>query len=184
VLTTHPLNGKIVELLRGFTSLDSIGAWLLWGVFLFIQNLVFTMVSRARNSGSLSRHAKAAVFSNAIYFVNLLYAIKLSEYISGKFGLLAAVALVLFYTAFTLAGSVYAHYRSLKSEKGANAVGYNKKYAQIPVEEWNEMKNNLTLATQILKDRGQVENVPAIAETVSYCVSQIPPAKPGQGMKI
>ena len=42
--------------------------------------------------------------------------------------------------AFTLLGSLVAHYWSLKNEKGKAAVGANKKYAQIPVEEWEQVK--------------------------------------------
>ncbi len=38
-----------------------------WAVFLLIQNASFTFVSRARNSGSYSLHAIAAVCSNGIW---------------------------------------------------------------------------------------------------------------------
>ena len=60
--------------------------------------------------------------------------------ISGQFGLARAIFAVLFYTVFTMAGSIYAHYRSLRKEKGATAVGASKRYAQIPVEEWEQVK--------------------------------------------
>ena len=50
----------------------------------------------------------------------------------------------LYYTAFTMAGSIWAHYRRLKKESGANAVGANKKYVQITVEEWANFKDDFT----------------------------------------
>jgi hypothetical protein len=49
----------------------------------------------------------------------------------------------LFYTACTVTGSVLAHYGALRTEKGKGSVGANKKYAQIPVEEWESVKRFL-----------------------------------------
>ncbi len=41
-----------------------------WFILLIVQNAAFTLVSRARNSGSYSYHALAAVFSNGIWFAS------------------------------------------------------------------------------------------------------------------
>lgn len=117
--------------------------WLTWAVVLLAQNFSFTFVSRARNSGSLSRHIKASLMSNGVWFLSQIFAINtITAIITGKLGIGLAVLAGLFYTAFTVVGSILAHYISLKTEKGSGAVGANKKFAQIPVEEWQLMKND------------------------------------------
>jgi hypothetical protein len=63
--------------------------------------------------------------------------------LSGKFGVGEAIFAGVFYTAFTLLGSLVAHYWALKSEKGHGAVGANKKYAQITNEEWEQVRRKL-----------------------------------------
>lgn len=120
------------------TGIDS---WVLWAVVLVFQNFAFTYVSRARNSGSLMRHMKAGFFSNGVWFASQTIILsKLMEYISGKHGIWFAVGTGLYYTAFTLTGSVLAHYSSMQSEKGKAAVGANKAYAQIPTKDWDDAK--------------------------------------------
>jgi hypothetical protein len=115
--------------------------WLLWAGFLVIQNISFTYVSRARNSGSLFRHIKAAIFSNGIWFVSQSVLLgPLFDYITGKHGWRYQLLAGLLYTTSTVGGGILAHYMALKTEKGKAAVGANKKYAQIPVAEWEEMK--------------------------------------------
>jgi hypothetical protein len=98
------------------------------------------MVSRARSSGSLKRHVVAALQSNGVWFLQTIFVFSAFQNImSGKYGWPLTLAAVGMYTGFTMLGSVYAHYRALQKEKGHTAVGFNKKYAQIPVEEWNEV---------------------------------------------
>mgnify|MGYP001600107197 CR=1 FL=1 len=119
-------------------------SWAAWAVILIIQNFSFTYVSRARNSGSLGRHLRAAIVSNGVWFVGAAIVFsKLYDYMTGKFGLAMAIATGIFYTIFTVAGSLIAHYWSLRTEKGRAAVGANKKYAQVTVEEWQEVKEVL-----------------------------------------
>ena len=55
----------------------------------------------------------------------------------------------LYYTVFTVAGCIYAHYVSLKKEKGATAVGANAKYAQIPAEDWQYFQRVLEEAKRV-----------------------------------
>jgi hypothetical protein len=122
----------------------SVSGWFLWGVILILQNFAFTFVSRARNSGSLKRHLIAGFFSNGVWFVSQLFIFsKMFDILTGKYGILSAVATGLFYTGLTLTGSLLAHFWALHSEKGASAVGSNKKYAQIPVDEWNQIKEKV-----------------------------------------
>lgn len=118
-----------------------IGNWFLWAVILFAQNVSFTYVSRARNSASLKRHLIAAQFSNGIWFTSQLFLFgTFLSLMSGKFGLLRAIMTGVFYAVFTTAGSLTAHWWSMKSEKGKSAVGASSKYAQIPIAEWEEIK--------------------------------------------
>jgi uncharacterized membrane protein YhaH (DUF805 family) len=99
--------------------------WLLWALMLFAQNASFTWTSRARNSSSVAYHAIAAVFSNGIYFVNLIFATDilvaaLRAHDTGR--LMAAAAL---YTACTVSGSVAMHHFLMKKvEKGKRKVGH------------------------------------------------------------
>ena len=111
--------------------------WLIWALILFFQNISFTYVSRARSSGSLSRHLKASIFSNGIWiFSQIIMLGPMFDYLTGKHGLVNQVAAGAVYTLSTVSGSLFAHYLAMKTEKGKNAVGYSAKYAQIPVKEW------------------------------------------------
>lgn len=142
-----------------------IDAWILWAAILVFQNFAFTFVSRARNSGSVLRHLKAGFLSNAVWFAS--QAIMLGEmfgYITGKHGMPIAFATGAFYTAFTLAGSVLAHYFALQTETGKSAVGANKKYAQIAAEEWEEAK---TLLSNLASLANQIVVTPPLMQRVS-----------------
>lgn len=99
-------------------------SWALWGLFLLIQNASFTFVSRARNSGSYTLHAAAAVCSNGIWiasqFVSL--GIIVDAIKTGTWG--ERVRIGLFYTTFTVAGSVLMHWVGVNFiEKGKRKVG-------------------------------------------------------------
>lgn len=112
-------------------------SWAAWAAVLFFQNISFTYVSRARSSGSIKRHAKASVFSNGIWiFSQILMLGPMFDILTGKHGHVQQVAAAMLYTASCLGGSLFAHYWALRTEKGKDAVGFNKKYAQIPVEDW------------------------------------------------
>lgn len=118
--------------------MHGITSWVLWGIVLVAQNWAFTFVSRARNSGSVKRHMVAAIFSNGIWFVSQFFIFtKMFAMMTGKYGVSMAIFTGVYYTGLTLAGSILAHYIALKTEKGKSSVGANKKYAQIPVEQWN-----------------------------------------------
>ena len=122
----------------------SIYSWLLWGFILILQNFAFTAVSRARNSGSLARHAIAGIFSNGVWFVSQIFIFnQMFSMMTGKYGLKMAIFTGFYYTALTLSGSILAHYYALKTEKGKSAVGANSKYAQITKEEWADVLNKL-----------------------------------------
>lgn len=115
--------------------------WVFWAIILIAQNFAFTFVSRARNSGSLSRHAIAALFSNGIWFAQFGFAVSaFMSILSGKYGWRMAIFAGLYYTIFTVTGSLLAHYYALRTEKGKAAVGASKKYAQITTEEWDKVK--------------------------------------------
>ena len=114
--------------------------WAAWAAILTIQNFSFTLVSRARNSGSPMRHVVASVFSNGVWFLSqtLIFA-QMMKILNGEYGVSMAVFAGLFYTTFTVIGSVAGHYFSLKTEKGKGAVGASNKYAQITKREWADL---------------------------------------------
>lgn len=99
-------------------------SWAIWAVVLLIQNASFTLVSRARNSGSIKFHAVASVFSNGVWFVSQIIVVDkiVTALKSGNIPLLAFTAA--FYTLFTVIGSISMHYISMNYiEKGKRAVG-------------------------------------------------------------
>lgn len=101
--------------------------WIGWALLCIAQNFAFTFVSRARNSGSLRKHMVAGLFSNGIWFVGQLFAVSaFMSILSGHFGLGLAVLAGIYYTLFTLTGSLMAHQYALKTEKGTARVGAHK----------------------------------------------------------
>jgi hypothetical protein len=132
------------------TFLNNPSSWGFWGAWSFAlvwQNYSFTRVSRARNSASLKAHAIASLQSNSAWFLQSLFVYSaFMNILTGHAGVIKAIGAGLFYTALTMSGSVYAHYVSLKKEKGKTAVGANNKYAQVPVEEWEYFKRVLEQA--------------------------------------
>jgi hypothetical protein len=131
----------IISLVPKAMSLGGAIMWLMWPLVLLAQNFAFTFVSRARSSASLLRHAKASLMSNGIWIVSQGILLgPMIEYITGKHGVGKMVFAELMYTTSTMAGSLYAHWHALRTEKGKDAVGANKRYAQIPNEEWARVK--------------------------------------------
>lgn len=98
--------------------------WLGWAILLIAQNFAFTMVSRARNSGSLSYHAICAVFSNGIWIFSqtIVISLLLEALATGSAIYIAKVGI--FYTIFTVTGSLAAHkFARTVVEKGKRKVG-------------------------------------------------------------
>ncbi len=127
--------------------------WLVWSAILFAQNISFTYVSRARSSGSILRHLKASVFSNGIWiFSQIIMLGVMFDNLTGKHGLATQLTAAAVYTVACVSGSLFAHWLAMKTEKGKNAVGYNKKYAQIPVEEYDLLKSTVVAARQSAAD--------------------------------
>jgi hypothetical protein len=93
-----------------------------WFFLLVVQNAAFTLVSRARNSGSYGYHALAAVFSNGVWFASQFLLIGMVA----KPGMPAAEAFKLgaIYVAATVTGSVLMHWFSVNFlERGKRKVG-------------------------------------------------------------
>lgn len=98
--------------------------WLLWAFMLLLQNASFTLVSRARNSGSLTFHAIAAVGSNGVFILTQLVALDKLMTVLKHPTPLSVLGIFAFYTSFTVLGSVMMHYISMKYiEKGKRKVG-------------------------------------------------------------
>jgi hypothetical protein len=107
--------------------------WLMWALLLIAQNAAFTWVSRARNSGSLSYHALASVFSNGIWIFSqaIIINFMISAINSGDWSKIAFTGL--YYTGFTVTGSVSMHaFLRAKVEKGSRRVGAYAAGTQAP----------------------------------------------------
>ena len=99
--------------------------WILFALLLVSQNFSFTVVSRARNSGSDWFHAGAAVFSNGIWVVvNFILFQGWNKVLEqDSTALMAAVAG--FYIVFTVVGSVFGGKISRRFfESGKRKVGH------------------------------------------------------------
>lgn len=128
------------------TDYHSINFWIFWAALLVAQNVSFTFVSRARNSGSVSRHMIAALISNGVWFLSQVFAVgTITAILTGKLGSAAAMGAGAFYTAFTLLGSLVGHKISLRTEKGASMVGANTKYAQISIKDYERIQKVLSI---------------------------------------
>lgn len=79
-----------------------------------LQNAAFTWVSRARNSGSYSYHALAAVFSNGIWLIVIRQVVMNFD----------NIGIQIAYLIGAVTGSVAMHFISVKYlEKGKRKVG-------------------------------------------------------------
>ena len=97
--------------------------WILWAMLLIIQNFSFTLVSRARNSSSLGYHAIAALFSNGVWFLSQFILIASITDAIKNASISYAVMLGVFYTTFTIVGSVSSHWFSMRFlERGKRRV--------------------------------------------------------------
>lgn len=88
-----------------------------------IQNAAFTAVSRSRNSGDVRHHAKWAVASNGLWFLNqvLIVGAIWSAIETAQWQFILAAGVV--YVAATTIGSVWMMHRMLKTESGKRRVG-------------------------------------------------------------
>lgn len=99
-------------------------SWIVWAIALVCQNASFTMVSRARNSGSVKYHALAAVLSNGIYFLVLAVAVDKINAARASHSWPLFLGTAAWYTAWTVVGGVTMHSFLLRYvEKGARRVG-------------------------------------------------------------
>ena len=97
---------------------------LIWALVLLIQNASFTLVSRARNSGSIKFHAAAAVASNGVWFASQFIVIASIVDVIKKSDVLLGLGYGAWYTLWTVLGSISMHYISMKwLEKGKRKVG-------------------------------------------------------------
>lgn len=93
-----------------------------WFLLLVVQNAAFTLVSRARNSGSYGFHALAAVFSNGVWFASQFILIGMVA--KPGMGWAEASKLGAVYIGATVLGSVLMHWVSVNYlESGKRKVG-------------------------------------------------------------
>lgn len=75
----------------------------------FLQNAIFTIVSRSRNSGNSKLHKKVAYLSNGIWFVNNVFMIQLIwKYLIDNPNWWVVVTAGLIYVKSTAEGSAFA----------------------------------------------------------------------------
>ena len=99
-------------------------SWLLWGLVLSGYDASTTFLSRACNSGSLRWHAIASMVSNLLYLCRYIFLLENGLEVIRTGNLSDVVLPVLFFLGCTVAGSVAAHYVSMRwIEKGRREVG-------------------------------------------------------------
>ena len=85
--------------------------YLAWAALLIVQNFSFVIVSR---SSSLLYHGIASIFSNGIWFASQFILMGNIAQAIQSANLTKCVLLVLFYTTFTLIGSLSSHWVAMK----------------------------------------------------------------------
>lgn len=101
-----------------------ITTYALWAVFLMLQNAAFTLVSRARNSGSYGFHAVASVASNGVFIASQFISLAILMDVIKNGSWAETFGVGIFYTACTVAGSVGMHWVSVTYlENGRRKVG-------------------------------------------------------------
>jgi len=96
--------------------------WMVWALLLVAQNASSTWVSRARNSGSYWYHALASVFSNGVWILSMFFIVDKLKEARGHISMMVFTGI--FYTLFTVLGSVAMHYVSINFlERGKRKVG-------------------------------------------------------------
>lgn len=147
----------------------TLGGLAVWMLVLITQNASFTMVSRARNSGSDWYHAIASVFSNGIWFVAfyltwgyLDFLHELSPFGSPREFALTALILVC-YIIPTVTGSVYmGKFLRRFVEKGKRQVGhYDEKAARI-----ESLESEVRLLARVLNNHLGSEKERAAKDTL------------------
>jgi hypothetical protein len=100
-------------------------AWMIWAVVLLAQNSTFTLVSRARNSGSLRYHAVAAMLSNSVWFLSQFFVVGLLT--QAQHNMKLALGAGVLYLILTTISSVAMHWFLMRKVevkiKGANSNG-------------------------------------------------------------
>lgn len=132
----------------------SVAQWLLVGVLLILQNITFTMVSRARNSASLTRHILWGIGSNGVWF--LVQAQVFAHFMKVAYGQLGTemqITFMVYYVLMTVVGAVAAHWWALRSESGKSAVGASLLYRQVLNTEWYAVTLRLKHIESILSRR-------------------------------
>ena len=111
--------------------MENIGWLLLLAGAAFIQNMMFTLVSRSRNSADPGYHRYCAWGSNGVWFVCQIMIVKnVWESIhNGNWWYAGLAGLV--YCIFTTEGSVLMMKRLLKTESGKRAVGAGKEMEDL-----------------------------------------------------
>lgn len=93
-----------------------------WFIVLVFQAMGFTVVSRARNSGSVAYHSIVATVSNSVWFVSQLFLVNFMTKPDMPITTLVCYGAV--YVAGNTIGSTLMHYISLRwLEKGKRKVG-------------------------------------------------------------
>jgi hypothetical protein len=96
---------------------------------------------------------KAAFVSNLVWFAAQVMVFDQMKDMLDNFSrgekVVESVAFALFYTFTTMFGSWLAHWWAIRTEKGSAAVGSSKRYAQIPVEEWEKIRTYVDQAPNL-----------------------------------
>ena len=102
---------------------EKIGMLGFLAVVAFIQNMMFTLTSRSRNSADPNYHRYCAWGSNGIWYLCFLFiwANIWTAAREGSWWYIGVIGIV--YTIATAEGSVYMMKRLLKREKGKRRVG-------------------------------------------------------------
>lgn len=87
--------------------------FIIWAILLVLQNASHTLSSRAKNSRSLAYNAVASTLSNGVWFGSQFFIVKTLVGFTDR-GWLYIVGVFLFYTFFTVVGSLLSHWLAMR----------------------------------------------------------------------
>ena len=119
----------------------------------FVQNMVFTAVSRSRNSGDPSYHRWWAYASNGIWLVCQFFIWKHFWAAFSEADYLAMALMAVIYTLSTAEGSVYMMRKMLAKETGARKVGADEKREQEFAHVKSDIEDIKTVLEQVISNQ-------------------------------
>lgn len=96
--------------------------WVVWGVLICLQNALFTLTSRARNSNNIYAHAIVIPIAQCVYILCSLFALDNGLKVIQQGNYRAGLAQLCLYICCTSIGSLSAHWLALHGKRYSKSL--------------------------------------------------------------